>query len=262
MGNSNSGTAGRPFCRIVSRATAAVVWPQGLLLLALASPQAWAQMPGTGAAPMPSNVVSLNASASIDVQKDWLTVVFSTTRDGADAATVQAALRQALDFALNEARKGARPGQLEVQTGAFSLYPRYAQKPNSAPTINGWQGSTELVVEGRDVAAISQLTGRITSLSIARVSFSLSREAREKVEGDVVNQAIVRFRARAEAVSKQFGFTGYTVREVNVSSEAPPLVVQPMMRVQAMRASTEEALPVEAGKATVSAQVAGSVQMR
>lgn len=228
--------------------------------VALCSPMARAQ---TGMAiPQPQNVVSLSASASVEVQKDWITVVFSTARDGADAAAVQSQLRQALDSALSEARKLAKPGQVEVQTGAFSLYPRYVNKPNATPTINGWQGSTELVVEGRDVQAISQLTGRVSSLSIARVSFSLSREAREKVEADVSAQAIARFRARADAVSKQFGFTGYSVREVVVNAESPQMPVQPMMRAQAMRASAEESLPVEAGKATVTAQVSGSVQMR
>jgi predicted secreted protein len=211
------------------------------------------------ATPPPQNVVSLSASAAVEVNKDWLTVVFSTSREGADPAAVQSQLRQALDTALGEARKAAKPGQLEVQTGAFSLYPRYAPKGG----ISGWQGSTELVVEGRDTQAISQLTGRIQTLSIGRVAFSLSREARERVEGEVAAQAIARFRARADAVSKQFGFSGYTVREVAVNAEAPlgvPIVMAG--RAQAMRASADETLPVEAGKATVTAQVTGSVQMK
>lgn len=208
--------------------------------------------------PPPQNVVSLSASAAMEVNKDWLTVVFSTTREGPDPAAVQSQLRQALDTALGEARKAAKPGQVEVQTGAFSLYPRYAPKGG----ISGWQGSTELVVEGRDTQAISQLTGRIQTLAIGRVAFSLSREAREKVEGEVAAQAIARFRARADAVSKQFGFSGFTVREVVVNAEAPGVPIVMAARAQAMRTSAEEALPVEAGKATVTAQVTGSVQMK
>jgi len=227
----------------------------------MAATGAWAQV-----LPPPQNVVSLSASASMEVTKDWLTVVFSTTREGADPAVVQSQLRQALDVALTEARKAARPGQLEVLTGAFSLYPRYApvspKPPAGQPGIAGWLGSTELVVEGRDTQAIAQLTGRIQTMSIARVAFSLSREAREKVDGDVSAQAISRFRARADAVSRHFGFSGYTVREVNVSSNDPPGQMQPVMRAQAAsRAMADESLPVEAGKAVVTATVGGSVQM-
>lgn len=210
--------------------------------------------------PPPQNVVSLSASASVEVPKDWLTVVFSTTREGSDAAVVQAQLKQALDAALAEARKVAKPGQLEVQTGGFSLMPRYAPKTT---TISGWQGSTELVVEGRDSTAIAQLTGRVQTLTIARVGSSLSREARQKVEGEVAAQAIERFRARADAVSKQFGFTGYTVREVAVNTEGGMGQPLPVLRMQAAAMMADgAALPVEAGKATVTASVNGSVQMK
>jgi predicted secreted protein len=235
--------------------------PRHLLLLAatlasLAGPAARAQT-----LPPPQNVVSLSASASVEVPKDWLSVTFTTTREGADAAAVQAQLKQALDAALAEARKAARPGQLEVQTGGFSLHPRYGQAtPRGPSVINGWQGSTELVVQGRDAQAISQLTGRIQTLSIGRVAWSLSREAREKVEGDVQAEAIARFRARADAVSKQFGFAGYSLREVAVTSDSNTGMPQPMLRTQAMAASAD-ALPVEAGKAVVTATVSGSVQL-
>ena len=41
---------------------------------------------------------------------------------------VQAQLKQALDAALAEAKKAARPGQVDVQTGNFSLFPRYTQQ--------------------------------------------------------------------------------------------------------------------------------------
>ncbi len=214
---------------------------------------------GAQTLPAPQNVVSLNASATVEVNKDWLTVVFSTTREGTDAAAVQAQLKQALDAALTEARKAARPGQLEVQTGSFSLYPRYAAKGG----ITGWQGSTELIVQGRDTQGISQLTGRVQTLSIARTGFSLSREAREKVEGDVTAEAIARFRSRAESAAKHFGFAGYMVREVSVSADGGQMQPQPMMvRSQAMKTSADEALPVEAGKAVVTATVSGSVQMK
>ena len=207
----------------------------------------------------PSNVLSLSASASVDVAKDLISVVFSTSREGSAAAAVQTQLKQALDAALAEARKAAKPGQIEVQTGNFSLFPRYS--PKGAPS--GWQGSAELVVEGRDMAGIAQLTGRITTLTIGRVSYGLSRETREKIEAEATAQAIARFRVRADTMSRQFGFGGYTLREVQVSGgDAPRFQPAPMMRAQAAMAAADEALPVEAGKAAVTATVTGSVQMK
>src|SRR5689334_5699897 len=166
----------------------------------------------------PDGVLGLSASASMEVQKDVLAVTFSTTKDGVDANAVQAQLKQALDTALAEARRAAKPGgEVEVQTGNFALYPRYAPPTSSGrAAISGWQGSAELLVHGRDIAAISQLTARIATMTIAHVEYRLSREASQRVEGDVAAQAIAAFRARASAYAKQFGYAGYAIREVNV----------------------------------------------
>jgi predicted secreted protein len=222
----------------------------GLVLLA---PLAMADMPP------PEGVVSLSSSASIEVTRDLMSIVFSTTKEGSDAAAVQSQLKQALDAALAEAKKAARPGQVDVQTGNFTLSPRYTGKG----VASGWQGTAELVVEGRDMQAIGQLSGRITTLTINRVGYNLSRELREKAEGEITAQAIARYRAKAADYAKQFGYSGYTIREVNVNTSEPgPGRPMPMM-MKAMSASgADESLPVEAGKGTVTVNVNGSVQMK
>jgi len=204
----------------------------------------------------PSGVLNLAASAQAEVTRDLLAVTFTTSREGADAGAVQAALKQALDAALAEAKKAAKPGAVDVRTGNFSVHPRYAPKGQAM----GWQGTAELVVEGRDLAAIGQLAGRITTLTVARVSQGLSREAREQVEGEVAAQAIRAFRAKAAAYAQQFGYAGFTVRDVHVADGGG---VQPvLMRAgAAMSEAAAAPLPVEAGKAVVAVSVNGSVQM-
>lgn len=209
--------------------------------------------------PPPQNVVSLAVSASTQLPQDWLTVVLATTREGSDPAALQVQLKQALDAALAEARRaaaGTAPQALEVQTGGFSLAPRYGRDGKMA----GWSGRAELMLQGRDTAAIAQLAGRIQTLTVASTGFSLSREAREKVESQVVAEAIARFRARADEVGKAFGFGNWSLREVNVQADAP--IGQPLPRLRAtaaMAVASDEALPVEAGKATVTATVSGSI---
>jgi predicted secreted protein len=213
----------------------------------------------------PQGVLGLSASASVEVTKDLLAVTLSTTKEGADANVVQAQLKEALDAALVEAKKVARPGQLDVQTGNFSIYPRYANATSSAkPTIRGWQGTVELVVEGRDMAAIGQLTGRITTLTIARVSYRLSREASQRVESDISADAIAAFRAKAAAYAKNFGYAGVAVREVTVSTSDAQNSPAPMVRMQAATASPSsgDPLSVEPGKALVTATINGTVQMK
>ncbi len=210
--------------------------------------------------PPPKNVLSLSAEASQEVMQDLLSVTLSTTKEGVDASGVQNQLRQALDAALAEARKAARPKLLEVRTGAFSIAPRYATKPGSSGnTISGWQGHAELVIEGSDTAAISQLAGRLGTLTVARVAFGLSREAHEPTEAEVAAQAIARFKGRAESYARQFGFGGYSLREVAVGS-GDVAAATPSYRVRALATGVpDESQPIEAGKSVVTVNVSGSI---
>lgn len=212
-----------------------------------------------GSQPPPQNVVQLVATGSVEVQQDLLSISLNTTREGADAGTVQNQLKVALETALAEAKKAAQPGQLDVRTGAFSLYPRNGRDGK----ITGWQGSTELVIEGRDFARISATAGKIQTLTIGNVSFGLSREQRSKVEADAQAQAIERFKTKADGIAKAFGFTGFTLREVSVSANDQGFVPRPrMMTLESRAASSDAPVPVEAGKSTVQVTVAGSVQLK
>ena len=207
----------------------------------------------------PQNIVQLAASGTVEVQQDLLSITMNTTREGVDASAVQTQLKTALDAALAEAKKAAQPGQLDVRTGNFSLYPRYGRDGK----ITGWQGSTELVMEGRDFARISATAGKIQSLTLGNVGFGLSREQRAKVEGEAQAMAIERYKAKASEIAKSFGFGGYTLREVSVNANDQGYTPRPrMMAMEAKAMSADAAVPVEAGKSTVVVTVSGSVQMK
>lgn len=210
--------------------------------------------------PVPANVVNLSASGFLEVQDDWLSMSLNTTREGSDAVTVQNQLKAALEAALSVARPAAQPLQMEVRTGQFSIYPRYS----SSGKINGWQGSAELLLEGRDFGRISSTAGKIPSLTMGQVQFSLSREARQKLESDVQALAIERFKSRAAEVARGFGFAGYTLREISVSSadQGPVPVRGRVMAMEAKAAMTDAPVPVEAGKSMVNVTVSGAVQLR
>jgi predicted secreted protein len=206
----------------------------------------------------PQNVLQLHATGSLEVQQDLLMINLTTAREGADPAVVQGQLKTALDAALVEARKTAQPGQLDVRTGNFAIYPRH----NRDGKLSGWTGTAELVLEGRDFARITQAAGRIQTLTMGGVSFGLSREQRAKVEAEAQTLAIERFKSKAAELAKGFGFTGYSLREVAVNANEPGFGPPPRMAMQSKAASADAAVPVEAGKSTVTVTVSGSVQLR
>jgi predicted secreted protein len=209
--------------------------------------------------PPPKDVLQLSSSGTVEVQQDLLTLSLTTTREGADAAGVQSQLKSALDSALAEARKTAEAGQMDVRTGTFSVYPRY-----SGPgKMTGWRGTAELILEGRDFARITQAAARASTMTIANVGFGLSREQRAKVETDAQHIAVERFKSKATELAREFGFTGYSLREVNVSANDIGPIPRYRMTAAAASSMAEAApVPVEAGKASVTVTVSGSVQLR
>lgn len=230
----------------------------GLLTLALCLGAAGAQAHEAPASP--THVVQLSASGQIEVPQDLLTMRLSTRREATDANTVQNQLKVALEQALALARPQARAGAMEVRTGGFGLSPRYGRDGQ----VNGWQGTAELVLEGTDVARVTATAGQIQSMTVSQAVFGLSREATLKLESEAQALAIERFRRKADEVSKAFGFSAYSVREVSVSSADQPMYrpAPRMMAMEAKAAMADAPVPVEAGKAAVTVVVNGSVQMR
>ncbi len=205
------------------------------------------------------NVLQLSASGTVEVQQDLLSMTLVTSRDGADARSVQAQLKGALDAALAEARQSARPGELDVRTGNFSLGPRYTRDGK----INGWQGTAEMVLEGRDFVAIAQTAGRISTLSVGEVGFGLSREQRARVETEAQATAIANFKQQATELAKGFGFAAYSLREVSVNANQGGAVRPRMMSMAASSKTASDApIPLEAGKTTVVVNIVGSVQLK
>lgn len=220
-----------------------------------AGPQAQAQ---TAAAQ--ENIVQLSATAQQEAVQDWLTVVLLVRQQAADAATVQNQLKAVLDRALAHARPRQAPG-VEVSTGAFSVHPRQGRDGQ----ILGWQGSAELVLQGRDVARLAALAGDVPGMAVSHLHFSLSREAAQRLEAEVRQQAIARFQATALQVAQNFGFKGYGLREVTVGEAGLPGVVRSprmLMAAEVGAALSAAPVPAEPGKSLVQVTVSGSVQLR
>jgi hypothetical protein len=142
---------------------------------------------------------------------------------------------------------------VEVQTGNFSLYPRYTPKGG----INGWQGRPNWWSKATRHARHRQLAGRHPGDDIARVATALSREARDKVEAEVTAQAIARFGRPTHA--KQFGFGGWACARSGVHGDAPRPGADDARRPPHPGRPTRPAGRSRQGQVT--ATVSGSVQL-
>lgn len=238
----------------MKRTTASLV-----LAAAAAAPFALAALPARADTVMtqhePAGVLSLSAQASTDVPQDVVEITLFYEQEARDAASLTDALNRHAEAALKQARGVS---DVTAHTGAFTVYPTTDRDGHLA----SWRGRTEVVLESRDFAAATKLAGQINAtMQIGSVAFSLSPEAQRKAADALTADAIKKFREQADSSAHAFGYSGYTIREVNVgSNNAPP--PRPMFAMRAMAAGSAPApLPVEGGKSAVTVTVSGSVQM-
>jgi predicted secreted protein len=212
-----------------------------------------------GSSAEPQQVLNLTATARQEVSQDWLTVVARAQLDGKDPAAVQTQLNAIVQAALTSLRPQQRPQQLEVRSGNLGIYPRH----DAQGRLTTWQGQAELVIEGRDFAQVSQLAAGLARMTVAQATFSLSRDGRQQLETQVQSQAVQNFRQRAQALALDFGFAGYSLRQVSVSSvDRPEPVMQPRMLMAEPAAAAVAPLALAAGKEEVRITVSGSIVLR
>lgn len=230
------------------------------LLLALMSPAAYS-------AEEVRNVVNFGASASTEVQQDWMTLHLVARMDGQQAQEVQKRLQTALDSATHALQARSAAGKLELKTGNFRITPRYGKDSR----ISGWQGHAEIIVEGSDLTRITASSQVHPDFSVQNIRFSLAPATQRQVEATVEAAAIRRFQDRARTISQGFGFSGYRIRELSIHGNeygARPSVgnSRNAMRLAAAPIAADSAdtagFSAEPGKTEVSININGSILMQ
>lgn len=213
--------------------------------------------PAAHAAPL--QVLHLSASAHTEVPQDWLVMTLSVQKEGVQAPAVQKQLNAVLSAALAVATPHAKQGALEVSTGEMNVSARYGRDGK----INGWTGSAQLVLQGRDAVQIANLATRLQDLTVAQIDWRLSPEHKSAAESRNQADAVASFQSKAQALTQQFGFATYTLREVRVSAQETlegPLM--PRMAMVQMDAPAPTAVPAVAGKSRVVVNISGSIVLR
>ena len=223
--------------------------------LALTSAAAHAQ---TVTQAEPAGVLSLNAQASAEVPQDVVDITLFYEQEASDPSALTSTLNQRADAALRQA-KGV--SGVTARTGSFTIAP----STDRDGRISAWRGRTEVVLESHDFAAASKLAGQMASnMQVGNVQFSLSPEAQRAAGQKLTGEAIALFRQQASAAAQAFGYSSYSIREVNVGQNgvAPRPMMMMSARVMGADAKAAAPLPLEAGTSTVSVNVSGSVQMK
>jgi predicted secreted protein len=209
--------------------------------------------------PPNKDLLTLDAAASVEVVPDTAFVTLAAEASGPDAASITREVQQAINAGLAAAKATK---DVEARTGGFNT----SQRWNNKGVRDGWTVRAELIIKSKDFATLGTLAGKLAQqkLMIANTGFEMSRGQREREEAALIESAVNAFKMKASAAAKAFGFSNYSLREVNLGSIGGDARPQPkMMAMRAASAAMEAAEPmaIEGGKTVLTLTVSGAVVM-
>lgn len=234
------------------------LWLASLLLCSAAQAQT---LPQTPPGPV-AGVVDLQSSAQVEVVPDLAVMTLAVERSGAESASLTSQVSQSLEAALRQAR--AVSG-IEASSGAFSTQPRW-KTVNNQSQRDGWTVRAGLVLKSHDFAALGKIAGQLAQqgFMIESNGFEVSKALRDREETALIDSAIAGFKAKAATAARALGYSGYTLRTLQIEPVQGQMP-QPrpmMMRAAAPMAAEEAAaVPLATGRTPLQLTVQGSVQL-
>lgn len=211
------------------------------------------------APPGAGTVVVMNAGAEVEVPNDEAVANFFFEAQEPDLARAQAQVNQRVAEG-TAALKRADP-RAQIETTGYGSYPVYAQNNRS---IVGWRVRQGVALRTTDLAALPKTVSAAQPLlSLGSIDFRLSRAARERVEAELIQQAIGNLNGRVAAAAQALGVPRERVRleEVNfVGRDGGPVPV--MARMAAAPPSEAMPAPVfESGRSVERIFVTGRARL-
>lgn len=215
-----------------------------LLLTTLLMPVAWA-----------GPTIDLAAEASRPANNDLVRAVVFAEASGSDPAELARRIHQDISEALRLIK--AQAG-ISVKTGNQNSYPVYGNNRR----IDSWRMHTELLLESKDVAALSSLLGRLQQmkLGLGQVSQLPSEATRLAVEEEATRDALKAFERRAAVIAGSLG-KSYRIKHMSIQQAGQQVPVMAMRASRAVMMADAAPAPLEAGESTLTVSISGQIEI-
>lgn len=212
--------------------------------------------PASAGTPLSYNRVNLSETAQIEVENDLLVAVMTARAEGRDAATPADEVNRAIDWAVTMARSVP---EIKVQTLGYSTSPVYEKS-----TIRGWRVSQSIRLESPDSRALGDLLASLQSqLQVQSLGYQVSDAQRRRHLGELTDDALARFQARARSIAKAMGRRGFRLVQVHINDghHSPSPVARGMMLESARADFSVAPARIEAGTQTMTVSVSGEIEL-
>lgn len=197
--------------------------------------------------------IELAAEASRPAANDMVRASIYSESTGNNPAELARRVNQEITAALKVIRD--HPA-VSVKSGQQSTYPIYGKEQK----IENWRMRSELILESKELATVSELIGKLQQMRLALGSVSQmpSPEMRRQVEDETTRDAIRAFQSRAAVVAEQLGKT-WKIKQLNIQQGGS--VPMPMMRASRAMVAEAAPAPLEAGESQLTTTISGQIEL-
>ena len=198
------------------------------------------------------NLVNIDAQAEREVENDQLEVTMLVEAEGNKPEMIADEVNTTMQWALDLSRANKN---IDVSTRSYQTYPEYSDR-----FIVGWRASQELYLRSVDIADLTRRVGDLQQkLHVNQMHFSPTKPTRIRIENELIGEAMVAFRQRAEIIREHMDNKNYRIVNIQVNTGQTGPVMYQDTRVS--MAKMEAAAPaVEAGSSKLIVTVTGSIQ--
>ena len=197
--------------------------------------------------------IELTADASRPAANDMVRATVYAEASGSNPAELARRVNQEIAEAIRVVKAQSA---ISLKSGYQNTAPIYGKERR----IEGWRMHSELILESRDTAAVSETLGQLQQmrLLVANVTQFPAPDTRRKAEDEATRAAIAAFRERAAVVADTLG-KPYVIRNLSVHQGGQ----SPMPLMRASRAAAMDAAPppLEAGESLLTTTVSGKVEL-
>jgi predicted secreted protein len=205
----------------------------------------------------PRDQVSFRVEATREVPNDWVMATLGVDEEGNDVAALAVQVNRRMGEALALAKEAE---EIDVSSGAYQTYPVYDR---DRAKIARWRAQQDLVIEGPSVDGLTGLVGRLQAqgLVLRGIAFSVAPETRERLEEELIVEALSAFRQRAGLVARGIGRRGWNLMNLSIGQQSPPGPFLQRGRAMALEAAAEVPPALESGKSTLRVSVDATIEV-
>lgn len=206
------------------------------------------------------NQISLQASATADVENDTMIVSLYAQEEGSKAVVLSNRVNEKINRALEKLKQYQN---IKVETESYSTTPVYNKKQ-----IIAWRVKQSIQLESKDMSLMSEVLGDLQQqLKLNGISFDVSREKREQKTQVLIDQALTAYNKRATQIANKLRphsnkQDSYKIVNMNVSSSADTSRYRYKAATAMMAEAASTVAPEMArGDQTLTVRVSGTIEL-